>query len=47
MTVGWMLVKSFELAYRMQMEATDAFDINREPEHVRRCTEKVFQRGSC
>jgi len=28
-------VKSFELAYRMQMEATDAFDINREPEHVR------------
>ena len=24
--------KSFELAYRMQMEATDAFDITREPE---------------
>jgi len=28
-------VHSFELAYRMQMEATDAFDINREPEHIR------------
>lgn len=29
-------IHSFELAYRMQMEATDAFDIDREPEHVRR-----------
>ncbi len=28
-------VHSFELAYRMQMEATEAFDINREPGHVR------------
>ncbi len=28
-------VQSFELAYRMQMEATDAFDIMREPEAVR------------
>ncbi len=28
-------VQSFELAYRMQMEATDAFDIMREPQHVR------------
>ena len=28
-------IHSFELAYRMQMEATDAFDISREPEHVR------------
>ena len=28
-------VQSFELAYRMQMEATDAFDINREPKHIR------------
>ncbi len=26
---------SFELAYRMQMEATDAFDVSREPERVR------------
>jgi hypothetical protein len=29
-------IQSFELAYRMQMDATDAFDISREPEHVRR-----------
>jgi hypothetical protein len=28
-------IQSFELAYRMQMDATDAFDINREPEHIR------------
>ncbi len=28
-------VQSFELAYRMQMDATDAFDINREPQHIR------------
>ncbi|MEN8714482.1 MAG: DUF1501 domain-containing protein [Verrucomicrobiales bacterium] len=28
-------IQSFELAYRMQMEATDAFDIDREPEHIR------------
>ncbi|HTE18202.1 MAG TPA: DUF1501 domain-containing protein [Armatimonadota bacterium] len=28
-------IQSFELAYRMQMEATDAFDIGKEPEHVR------------
>jgi hypothetical protein len=27
-------IQSFELAYRMQMDATDAFDINREPEHI-------------
>ncbi len=29
-------IHSFELAYRMQMEATDAFDITREPEHIRK-----------
>ena len=29
-------IHSFELAYRMQTEATDAFDISHEPEHVRR-----------
>jgi hypothetical protein len=29
-------VHSFELAYRMQMEADDAFDLTREPEHVRK-----------
>jgi Protein of unknown function (DUF1501) len=28
-------IQSFELAYRMQMEAADAFDISREPESVR------------
>src|SRR5262245_42400056 len=29
-------IQSFELAYRMQMEASDAFDVSREPEHIRR-----------
>jgi len=29
-------IQSFELAYRMQMDATDAFDIAKEPESVRR-----------
>ena len=29
-------VQSFELAYRMQTDATDAFDISREPESVRK-----------
>lgn len=28
-------IHSFELAYRMQMEATDAFDVATEPDHVR------------
>src|SRR6516162_86349 len=28
-------IESFELAYRMQMDATDAFDISREPESIR------------
>lgn len=28
-------VQSFELAYRMQMDAADAFDISREPQHIR------------
>ena len=27
-------IQSFELAYRMQMDAADAFDTNREPKHV-------------
>ena len=27
-------VKSFELAYKMQMEATDAFDITKEPQYI-------------
>ena len=28
-------IHSFELAYRMQMEATDAFDVDQEPKHIR------------
>ena len=28
-------IQSFELAFRMQMEATDAFDLAREPAHIR------------
>jgi hypothetical protein len=28
-------IQSFELAYRMQMEASDAFDVSKEPQHVR------------
>ena len=28
-------IHSFELAYRMQIEAADAFDINNEPKHIR------------
>jgi len=28
-------IQSFELAYRMQAEAADAFDISREPKHIR------------
>ena len=28
-------IQSFELAYRMQLDATDAFDITREPEYIR------------
>ncbi|MDO8348968.1 MAG: DUF1501 domain-containing protein, partial [Planctomycetota bacterium] len=29
-------IQSFELAYRMQLEAADAFDISKEPESIRR-----------
>jgi hypothetical protein len=28
-------IQSFELAYRMQMDASDAFDVSREPQHIR------------
>jgi uncharacterized protein (DUF1501 family) len=28
-------IQSFELAYRMQMDATDAFDLSKEPQHIR------------
>lgn len=29
-------IQSYELAYRMQMEATDAFDVDKEPENIRK-----------
>jgi hypothetical protein len=29
-------IQSFELAYRMQLDATDAFDVSREPEYIRK-----------
>jgi Protein of unknown function (DUF1501) len=29
-------IQSFELAYRMQMDASDAFDVSLEPEHIRK-----------
>jgi uncharacterized protein (DUF1501 family) len=29
-------IKSFELAFRMQTEASDAFDISQEPEHIQK-----------
>jgi hypothetical protein len=29
-------VQSFELAYRMQMEASEAFDLTKEPDHIRK-----------
>jgi len=28
-------IQSFELAYRMQIDATDAFDVSKEPQHIR------------
>ena len=28
-------IAAYELAFRMQLEATDAFDLNREPAHIR------------
>jgi hypothetical protein len=28
-------IQSFELAYRMQMDASDAFDVGKEPQHIR------------
>src|SRR3954447_8199093 len=28
-------IQSFELAFRMQLEAADAFDVSREPQHIR------------
>ena len=36
-------IQSFELAYRMQIEATDAFDISREPKYVQEAYGKGTQ----
>ncbi len=35
-------IQSFELAYRMQFEATDAFDVSKEPDHIL----KLYGEGS-
>ena len=35
-------IQSFELAYRMQLEATDAFDVSREPESI----QKMYGEGT-
>lgn len=40
-------IQSFELAYRMQMEATDAFDIKREPESIRSLYGDTTQGRQC
>jgi len=36
-------IHNYELAYRMQMEATDAFDVSKEPAHVREAYGKSVQ----
>lgn len=36
-------IQSFELAYRMQFEATDAFDLSREPAHILKMYGKGIQ----
>jgi hypothetical protein len=36
-------IESFELAYRMQSEATDAFDVSKEPEYIREMYGKGIQ----
>jgi hypothetical protein len=35
-------IQSFELAYRMQLDAADAFDVSREPAHIR----EMYGRGT-
>ncbi len=40
-------IQSFELAYRMQMEATDAFDVTQSRSTSARCTARARRRGSC
>jgi hypothetical protein len=38
-------IQSFELAYRMQYEAADAFDVSREPESIRNCMVPAYRHG--
>ena len=41
-------IESFEMAFRMQIEATDAFDISKEPQSVRDAVRRhAAGRGSC
>ena len=39
-------IQSFELAYRMQGKAAEAFDVTREPESIPRCTGRASRPGS-
>lgn len=39
-------IESFELAYRMQLEASDAFDVSHEPKHIRKMYGKGVQARS-
>jgi len=40
-------IQSFELAYRMQIDATDAFDVTKEPEHIRKMYGEGTQARQC
>jgi len=40
-------IESFELAYRMQMEATDAFDLDQEPEYIHQLYGGTAQARQC
>ena len=40
-------IQSFELAYRMQMDATDAFDLSREPQPSATCMAIPCMAGKC
>lgn len=40
-------IQSFELAYRMQMDATDAFDISREPAYIQELYGSSVQSRQC
>lgn len=40
-------IQSFELAYRMQMQASDVFDINQEPDHIHEMYGKGVHARQC